>query len=214
MSKILSESIEIIMCSTHFLFDYDGTIVDSNGMHRKAFDSLFHDLGLDYNFENIFGLDTRTAIRQVLSENKKKVGLQEFENFVSQKRRYVWQVFDQLSLQPGVRMFLERFRGARPFAICSSASEKTIYQGLAQLGLTDYFEMVYGAEAVLHCKPFPDVYLEAVNCFGCSSSDCVVFEDTEIGVQAAKSAGCQVIDVRLTSFEDMIMEIDSRDYFS
>ncbi len=208
MSKMFSRNIELITSAKHFLYDYDGTIVDSIDMHRKAFDLLFEDLGLDYNFFEITGLDTRAAIYQVLKKNKKKVGQIEFEDFVIKKRKYASEVFDQLSLKSGICTFLKRFWGRSPGAICSNSSEKTINKGLARFSLTDYFEIVYGAESVLHCKPFPDVYLKAIDYFGCSPSDCVVFEDTDIGVQAAKAAGCNVIDVRLMSFEVVIAELD------
>ena len=70
-----------------------------------------------------------------------------------------------------------------------------IIASLKRFGLTDYFSVLHSADAEEEGKPHPGVYVSTISLLGASPSDCVAFEDSVVGVRAAKAAGARVIAV-------------------
>jgi HAD superfamily hydrolase (TIGR01509 family) len=83
-----------------------------------------------------------------------------------------------------------------PIAVASGGYRDTITHTLDQLGIRDWFDAMVVAEDTPRHKPEPDVFLEAARRLGVKATGCVVFEDTEIGLEAARRAGMTGIDVR------------------
>lgn len=89
-----------------------------------------------------------------------------------------------------------RYRGTLPMAVASGGYRNTIRRTLEYLGVQDWFDALVTAEDTPRHKPEPDVFLEAARRLGVCPSTCVVFEDTDIGLEAARRAGAYAIDVR------------------
>lgn len=81
-------------------------------------------------------------------------------------------------------------------AVASGGIRRLVDRTVAGLGLTDYFEAVCTAEDVVHGKPAPDLFLLAASKIGVAPEECVVFEDSDLGLEAAARAGMQGVDIR------------------
>lgn len=82
-----------------------------------------------------------------------------------------------------------------PCAVATSTQRRLAEHHLQQAGLAPFFEFLVCGDEIEHPKPAPDIYLKAVARLGLQAAECVVFEDSIVGVQAAHSAGCRVIMV-------------------
>ena len=88
--------------------------------------------------------------------------------------------------------------GKKPMAVASGGGRHSVHATLDRLGLGHLFDTIVTSEDYKRGKPFPDPYLEAARRLGVSPSECLVFEDTEIGRQSAIAAGmeCVLVDSR------------------
>jgi HAD superfamily hydrolase (TIGR01509 family) len=80
--------------------------------------------------------------------------------------------------------------------VASGGWKSIIFQSLSVVGLNEMFDAVVGADDVEHGKPAPDIFLKAAECLNLRPAECLVYEDGDLGIQAAQAAGMQVIDVR------------------
>ena len=104
-------------------------------------------------------------------------------------------------LLPGIRLFLE-FHREDSMAVASNAEPANVEFILQRAGLRPFFRVVVDGHQVRHPKPHPEVYLLTAELLGIAPGNCVVFEDSHSGVQAARAAGARVIGV-LTTHGDL-----------
>ena len=91
---------------------------------------------------------------------------------------------------------VECARGKLPIAVASGGFREIIIRQLIQLGCEDWFDTIVTAEDTSRHKPHPDVFLEAARRMGVQPELCLVFEDADLGIQAATAAGMASIDIR------------------
>lgn len=180
-----------------FLFDLDGTLVDSMWIWKK----------IDIEYLGRFGLelpDNLQASIEGMSFSETALYFKErfsipdsLEEMKADWNRMAWEKYTQeVPLKPGVRDFLTyyRARGVK-MAVATSNSQELAEAVLAAHGLTDFFDTVVTGCEVAHGKPWPDIYLEAAARLGVNAGECLVFEDVVAGIQAGKSAGMKVAAV-------------------
>ncbi len=90
----------------------------------------------------------------------------------------------------------KRFRGTIPIAVASGGFREIILKQLVQIGCHDWFDTIVTAEDTVRHKPHPDVFLEAARQMGVPPQECLVYEDSDLGLQAAQAASMDFIDVR------------------
>ena len=100
-----------------------------------------------------------------------------------------------VAIEPVVQVATQN-RGKKPIAVASGGFRDIIVQQLVQVSMSDWFDAIVCAEDTTKHKPEPDVFLEAARRLGISPADCLVFEDADLGVEAAKRANMKCIDVR------------------
>jgi HAD superfamily hydrolase (TIGR01509 family) len=100
-------------------------------------------------------------------------------------------------LVPGIREFLDEYRDA-PMAVASNAEPENIELILDGTGLRGYFRAVVAGHEVSQPKPHPEIYLRVADLLGVAPADCIVFEDSDTGVQAGVGAGMRVVGIRTT----------------
>lgn len=180
-----------------FLFDLDGTLVDSMWIWKK----------IDIEYLGRFGLelpDNLQASIEGMSFSETALYFKErfsipdsLEEMKADWNRMAWEKYTQeVPLKPGVREFLTyyRARGVK-MAVATSNSQELAEAVLEAHGLTDFFDTVVTGCEVAHGKPWPDIYLEAAARLGMDAGECLVFEDVVAGIQAGKSAGMKVAAV-------------------
>ncbi len=88
------------------------------------------------------------------------------------------------------------YRGQVPLAVASGGFRQVIIRQLETIGCLDWFDTIVAAEDTQRHKPFPDVFLEAAQRLSVPADQCLVYEDADLGIQAAQAAGMHWIDVR------------------
>ncbi len=183
------------------IFDMDGVLVDSNPFHLRKWIDLFQAHGIPFNeqelpkvvlgppndvtFRHYLGEDLSREQRAILSEELE-------ENF----RR---EIGPHARAFPGVRRFIEEChaRGIT-MAVASAAIAKNVNFLISALGLRDYFRELLTGDEVSHPKPDPEIYLKTAGKLGVNPADCAVFEDSFVGIEAAKRAGMKCVAIAST----------------
>jgi len=183
-----------------FLFDLDGVIVDSNPMHRRAWEVFNRRYGVettDAMHERMYGKRNDEIVRDFFGDalSDEEVAMRGAAK-ETLYREMVGAEIDRM-LVPGVRDFLGRHREL-PMAVGSNAEPENIALFLDGAGLRPYFRAVVDGHQVERPKPHPDVYLRAAEILNIPPAACIVFEDSHSGVAAGLAAGMQVIGLCTT----------------
>lgn len=179
------------------IFDMDGVLIDTEPLHHHAFVTQFAELGIQVSaaeYATFLGSSTRNVFQKL----QQQFGLtQDVETLLLRKRELFNQAFDadaDLDLLPGARVLLDDLRRHQvPLALASSASKATIGRVFARFGLAPYFGPVVSGEDFVRSKPDPAIFLRAAELAATPPAGCVVIEDSENGVAAAKAAGMYCI---------------------
>ena len=193
------------------LFDMDGVLIDSLALHREAFERYFEPKGVGIERERfdkeLFGHQGPEILRLLLGDD---IPLAQRQR-ISKEIDGIFQGLVQEKVRPvrGVRDFIRMLhRKAVPFALGTSGSRSNVEAVLAKLGLNGKFRVLITENDVLRGKPDPMVYLTAADRLGIPVSDCVVFEDTPVGISAAKNAGARCIALTTTTSRDRLTSAD------
>ena len=182
------------------IFDMDGVIVNSNPIHRQAWELYNRRFGIETTEEmhqGMYGKRNDQIVRDYLGAHLSDAEV--FEHGAAKERLYRELAGPHLasSLVPGVREFLERHRDL-PMAVASNAEAENVKFVLQSAGLGAFFRAVVDGHQVSRPKPAPEVFLKAAELLGVRPSDCIVFEDSYSGVEAALAAGMRVAGLRTT----------------
>ena len=183
------------------IFDFDETMIELEAQHAAASEALCRDLGCDFQaLPETFRLSSGRRILDEVRELREHFGWrQSLAELMAIRQRHFRAACRaaELKLLPCVddvvRMLRER--GLR-LAIASSAVGDEIDEILHRLGIRDAFELIVDGAQVTHAKPDPEAYVVAARRLGVAPERCIVFEDSHVGVLAAKRAGAYCIAVR------------------
>ena len=178
-----------------YLFDCDGTIVDSMPLHYKAWRAILDQHNCPFPEEQFYAWGGR-PIREIFDTLNKLHGLDmPVEELASTKEQHYYSRLDQLQAVPEVLEHIEHAHGKVPFAVVSGSGRESVTKSLGALGLLDRFDTLVCAGDYTHSKPHPEPFLIAAERLGVAPKDCVVFEDTDMGIDAAKAAGMSWVRV-------------------
>jgi HAD superfamily hydrolase (TIGR01509 family) len=183
-----------------YLFDCDGTIADSMPLHYNAWRAVLADWNCEYP-EEVFYSWGGKPVRKIIADLNKINGLKmPIEDVATRKEGLYLAQIPQLQVIPEVLEHIKAEHGRIPFAVVSGSTRDSVVGSLSMLGLLDKFDTIVSAEDYKHGKPAPDGYLLAAERLGVAPADCLVFEDTEMGIEAATAAGMASVKVA-TSLE-------------
>ncbi|HSN67816.1 MAG TPA: HAD family phosphatase, partial [Thermoanaerobaculia bacterium] len=183
------------------VFDFDETMIDLERQHAIADISLCSAMGSDYmslpeEYRHASGRRVIDDIREMRERFGWSASMEELEE-VRQSKFDEACATSELTLLPGVETAIRRLRDAGlTLAITSSAVGSSIERILERLGLREAFALLVDGSEVTHAKPHPEPYLLTAKKLGLRPEECVVFEDSRIGVLSAKAAGTFCIAVR------------------
>jgi beta-phosphoglucomutase len=180
-----------------FISDLDGTLVDTRDANAVAYEQAFGEVGVPFDrhrYLDAFGLRF-DAMMAVLAPG---LPADVVHRIADAKRRRYAGVVAGMRVNEGLVRVLEfaRSSGGRT-ALATTARRSNVEAVLDGLGLAQLFDVVITAEDVANGKPAPDCYLAAAEALACSPADCVVFEDSAVGIAAATAAGCSTVRVTL-----------------
>ncbi|HET7085730.1 MAG TPA: HAD family phosphatase [Rhizomicrobium sp.] len=177
---------------SHFLFDLDGTLVDSSPLHEEAFRAVLAQdhagLLTDFDYAAIAGLSTAAALAEL------GVAQADIPRLAGAKQAHYRAALGRLGPQPGAAGVLERLqkRGGT-IAVVTSASRASATAALAATGLSVFVSLLVAAEEAARAKPAPDLFLAALHGLNTQPSHSIAIEDAVSGVQSARAAGLKVI---------------------
>ena len=190
------------------LFDCDGVLVDSEPALAGIGARILQARGIPAKAED-FAAFIGTGEDRYIGGVMEKYGFRYSTDVKDELyARYLQEAGDYLQARPGAKAFIFTLKGRGvPIALASSADAVKVNKNLACLGLSSSdFDVCISGSDIQRKKPFPDIYLLAAERLGASPSDCVVFEDAESGVLAAKAAGMIAIGISSSLPEAVLRE--------
>ena len=172
-----------------YLFDCDGTIADSMPLHYIAWKQALAEWSCDFPEPTFYAWGGR-PVDAVVTELNRRDGLAiPIEEFAHRKESLYYGLIDQLRPVPEVLEQIHLQHGNIPFAVVSGSTRESVVRSLETLGILHLFDTLVCAGDYVHPKPAPDPFLLAAERLGVDPKDCLVFEDADIGIQAATAAG-------------------------
>ena len=179
-----------------FIFDLDGTLIDSMPAHYDAWAVIGKKYGFEFPldlFYSVAGMPT-VKIVDVLNE---KYGLSmDAAVVLSEKEDSFLEMMDTIKPIEEVVEVVKRYHGEMAMSVGTGGKRSVAVKALEATGLDRYFNILTAADDVENHKPEPDTFLRCARLMGVFPEDCLVFEDAELGIKAAEAAGMRYIDVR------------------
>ena len=179
------------------IFDCDGTLANTMPIHYRAWSAMLGTQGIPFTekrFYELGGMPTARIIRLLSEETGIAVG--DVDALVREKEERFLLFLGEVMAIPQVVAIAAAHRNVLPMAVASGGYRDVVRQTLTAIGVGDWFQAIVCAEDTPRHKPEPDVFLEAARRLGVEATKCVVFEDTNIGMEAARRAGMIGVDVR------------------
>ena len=185
------------------IFDFDGTLADTSTLHERAFKEILKPYSINFKYKDIAGKRTKDAIDHIIQCAGKEFAKDELEKLVHTKQKLVRKLIKS-DLKPieGVNEFLAWAKKRYFLALCTSGSRETIEISLEKIGYLNFFNLMICSEDVSNGKPNPEGFLKIINITKIKKNNALIFEDSEIGIEAAKRAGIDFIDVRNGFFKN------------
>lgn len=172
--------------------DFDGTLVDTRRANYKAYKKALGETGLQLTPEMYcacFGLR--------LEEFMARLGINDVDEIKRIRERkclYYPDYFRELRLNHSLLKFIRFFhRDGKPVTIATTAYRKNVMNILEYFGIAGEFDFIITGEDVKCGKPDPECYLNVMSYYGISGENTLIFEDSEVGIQAARDSGANYV---------------------
>lgn len=198
---------------TTVVFDFDGVLADTEGLHLRAFQDVFERRGwmLDERvyFDRYLGYDDLGLVLAFGRENGLDLTDADVARLVADKTTlFAGYLEAGAILFPTAPACIERLSARYALGIASGALKAEITSILDAAGLLDRFPVIVAADDVTACKPAPEPYLKAAAGLGADPARCVAIEDSPAGLAAAKAAGMRTIGLTTTSPRHLLVDAD------
>lgn len=191
------------------IFDLDGVLVTTEHNHFVAWKNTAEILGIPFNEEDneqLKGISRVDSLKKILELGQKTISEEVFNELLTKKNEFYLNSIsniNQSNLLPGVLPLLEKsnLHGLKCAVGSSSKNARFI---LSKLQIDTYFSVIVDGNDVSFPKPHPEVFIKGAELMGLFPSECIVFEDAQSGVQAAKAGGFKAIGVGNPALMDFV----------
>ncbi|MBS7009125.1 HAD family hydrolase [Anaerostipes sp.] len=177
------------------IFDMDGVIIDSEIVYYNWLKELLAEKGAmipERELKKIVGLSNSQSLRMMMEWFGREKGRKLWETYCEEEEGY--DLSYKEIVNPGVKELLKLLREHHvKLALASSSAMEEILEILDETGLKDYFPVILSGEMFQESKPNPEIYIETMKQLDVTPGKCIVIEDSDYGIYAAKSAGAYVI---------------------
>lgn len=183
------------------IFDMDGVLVDNSSVHVEAFVSWCKSRNIDFPPEKLnalFGMGNDDIMKVVM--NDPHLTEEQIAIYANEKEQIYREIFEEsIKPTPGLVDIIKEFKSmGLTIAVGSSGMRKNVDFVLEKCGIAQYFDAIADGDMITKAKPDPEVFLLAAKMLGRSSEECLVFEDSFAGIEAARAAGMKVIALTTT----------------
>ena len=179
------------------IFDMDGTLIDTMPVHAKAWGMVGKQFGYEFDSQIMYNLGGAT-VRTIAEEMMKSANmpLERLDEVITAKRALSYQLIPSQSTLLPTFDIVKYFYQKKPIALGSGSHQKIIDMLIDKLDIASYFNAIVSADDVKAHKPHPETFLRCAELIKINPTNCIVFEDADLGVKAGLSAGMDVFDIR------------------
>jgi len=178
------------------IFDCDGTLADTMPAHYLAWLEILRPYGIPFpedRFYSMGGMPTTKILELLFAEAGKPLDVERLCQ--AKEDAFLARIGEIRPIEKVVAVARAGLHNT-PMAVASGGYRQLVDKTLQQIGVLEWFPVRVTAEDTVRHKPEPDVFLEAARRLGVKPSDCVVYEDTDLGIEAARRAGMCWVDIR------------------
>ena len=182
------------------IFDLDGVITNTAKYHFLAWKKLANELNINFTSqdnEKLKGVSRMASLEIILKLGGVTLDKAEKLLLADKKNKWYLEYISKITsneILPGVKKFLKLLKNHGYKTALGSASKNSMII-LNKLDLVDYFDAIIDGTKVTKAKPDPEIFLKGAQELGVKSKECVVFEDAEAGIKAAKNANMFAVGV-------------------
>lgn len=182
--------------ATGLIFDCDGTLADTMPLHFIAWQTTMSRYGIHFGEDQFLALAGTPSVKivQILLNQHGIAG--DPQLIAHEKEQGFLQCLDQVQPIEPIVEIARRHRATHPMGVGSGSNRSVVIRILEKIGLADFFDAIVGAEDTVRHKPEPDVFLEVAKRIKVPPTECCVFEDADLGIEAAKRGGMTWFDIR------------------
>ncbi|MEC3967020.1 beta-phosphoglucomutase [Flagellimonas halotolerans] len=183
-----------------FIFDLDGVITDTAELHYAAWKKLSDDMGWQFDRtlnEKLRGISRMDSIKVIMDHNGLSLDDATILELATKKNDIYVESLDSMTQEdylPGARELLTHLR-SEGFSVALGSASKNAHKVLKQLKATHFFDVIGDGNSVSKSKPAPDIFLYASEKLGLRPENCIVFEDAEKGIDAAKAGNFHSVGI-------------------
>lgn len=178
-----------------YMIDFDGTFCNTTEINYHAYKQALNEEGFDISYDyyrnNCNGKDYREFLPKIIGDN-----IDVLRSVHDKKLAYYKSYIRKAKLNDELIKHLIEVKPTTYIALVTTATKKNCSDLLVAFGLRDLFDLMITKEDVSCVKPSPECYIKAMNHFGVEKENCLIYEDSEQGIQAAKAAGVEYVVVK------------------
>jgi len=180
------------------IFDLDGTLADTMPWHYIAWQKACARFGIIMDTEFLqaqTGAPGWKIAEEVIAVNG-KTGIVSPDDIMKVKLEEFFAIQHNVTPIEPVTALVQKYFGKMPMSVGTGGHREAVEKTLEIIGIRDYFDIIVTANDVKHHKPHPETFLRCAGLMGIDPADCEVFEDGDLGIEAARRAGMIATDVR------------------
>lgn len=191
-----SDDHDLIAAADGLVFDCDGTLADTMPLHYIAWRDTLKRNDVEFSEDRFYAMAGQPTVHivRVLLEEQGVSG--DPKTIAVEKEAAFLNVLPQVEPIEPIVSIARKYRETKKMGVGSGSNHAVVLQVLEHIGLTDFFDAIVGAEATERHKPEPDVFLEVARQIGVEPTKCRVYEDADLGIEAAHRAGMTCFDIR------------------
>lgn len=177
------------------IFDLDGTISDTMPIHYIAWRNAAARYGIDFTvelFNSLAGIPLYPTVEKLNEIFNKNIDPKEMGD--AKEEEYENNMHLAKPVEPVVEV-IKKYYGKMPMSVGTGGLKRLAKKSLELIDLDQYFDIIVAYEDVNNYKPHPETFLRCAELMGVAPTDCQVFEDGILGMQAANTAGMMLVDV-------------------
>jgi len=178
------------------IFDCDGTLTNSMPLHYRAWREVLASINVEFTekrFYELAGMPSRNVFADVVADDFSE---DQIDRLLANRENLFLEFVDEIEPVSAVVGIAKNHKARIPMAVASGSALESVGRQLDVLGIRNWFDAIVTAEDTQRHKPYPDVFLEAARLLDVAPNLCRVYEDSDLGIEAAKRAGMTWVDVR------------------
>lgn len=176
------------------IFDMDGTLFNTNNInyyaYKEALDKYNVSIDYDYYCNYCNGRSYKVFIPPLVNNDEEKV-----QDIHKIKKNAYSKYLDKVKVNEHLFNIIDKLKKDYKIALVTTASKKNTYEILEYTKKKDLFDLILTADDIENPKPNPEGFLLAMNKYGVAPKDCIIFEDSEVGIEAAKKTNSNIFKI-------------------